>query len=87
MSNKLTTIWLASLLSLLVDDVTGQTEDVCLAVRRGPEPETIQGRPGKQGVAGPAGPVGPPGPIRNCLCNLTEITSLKREVEMLKGKS
>ena len=80
-------IWLALLLTMLIDDATSQTEDVCLAVRRGPEPETIQGRPGKQGVAGPARPVGPPDPAGSCSGDLMEITSLKREVQMLKGKS
>ena len=87
MSYKLIMIWLATILILFIDDVASQTDDVYLAVRRGPEPETIQRRPGKQGVAGPAGPVAPPGPAGSCSCDLTEVTSLKREVKMLKSKS
>jgi len=72
----------ASLLSLTIfltiDCILSQTDDVFLTVRRGPEPETIQGRPGKQGAVGPAGsfgPIGPPGPQGNCICDLTEVES------------
>ena len=91
MRSKMTVIWLMPLLILFSDaKVASQTDDVCLAIRRGPEPETIQGRPGKQGVAGPDGPVGPagpPGPAGSCSCDLTEVTSLRREVQTLRGKS
>ena len=61
------------------------TEDVCLSVKHGPEPEVIQGRPGKQGAAGPEGPVGPRGPQGNCTCDLTEVENLNTEVEDLRS--
>ena len=70
---------MTSMLCLLLSfKVLGQTDDVCLAVRRGPEPEIIQGRPGKQGVAGDIGPPGPPGPEGRCSCDLEEVRTLKR---------
>ena len=68
----------------------GQTDDVFLSVRRGPEPEAIQGRPGKQGAVGPegpAGPIGPRGPPGNCTCDSTEVEQLNAQVQTLTGMS
>ena len=65
-----------------------QTDDVFLSVRRGPEPEAIQGRPGKQGAVGPEGPVGPigpRGPPGSCTCDLTEVEQLNAQVQTLTG--
>ena len=53
-------------------DVSAQSDDVCLSVRRNADPEAIQGRPGKQGATGAIGPVGPPGPEGSCTCNVEE---------------
>ena len=64
----------------------GQTDDVYLSVKRGPEPEAIQGRPGKQGPAGPEGPVGSPGPQGSCTCEVTDkVRNLTTEFEELRG--
>jgi len=78
---------------LTIDSILSQTDDVFLTVRRGPEPETNQGRPGKQGAVGPAGPIGPigpPGPQGNCICDLTELESsnvqLQTKVENLTSQ-
>ena len=68
----------------------GQTDDVFLSVRHGPEPEAIQGRPRKQGAVGPEGPVGPigpRGPPGNCTCDLTEVEQLNVHVQTLTGLS
>ena len=57
-------------------------------MRRGPEPEAIQGRPGKQGAVGPEGPVGPigpRGPPGSCTCDLTEVEQLNKQVQTLTG--
>ena len=69
---------------------TGYSDDVCLSLRQsGPEPEVIQGRPGKQGVDGQIGPIGPrgaPGPQGSCTCDLSEVRALRDEVQILTGK-
>ena len=66
-----------------------QTDDVCLSLRQsGPEPEVIQGRPGKRGVAGRKGPIGPrgaPGPQGSCTCDLSEVRALRKQVQILTG--
>ena len=61
------------------------SDDVCLSVHRDPEPEVIQGRPGKQGADGLAGPVGPPGPPGTCTCNLVEVVGLQKQLEEITG--
>ena len=80
-------VLIAAILSL-GGGVAGQntnTDDVCLSVRRGPEPEVIQGRPGKQGADGRVGPVGPPGPRGSCRCDLNEVAILREQVQHLSG--
>ena len=75
---------------LILQGAIGQTDDVFLSVRRGPEVETIQGRPGKQGAVGPegpAGPIGPRGPPGNCTCDSTEVEQLNAQVQTLTGLS
>ena len=59
-------------------------------MRRGPEPEAIQGRKGKQGAFGPegtVGPIGPRGPPGNYTCDLTEVEQLNVQVQTLTGLS
>ena len=59
-------------------------------MRRGPEPEATQGRPGKQGAVGPegaVGPIGPRGPPGNCTCDLIEVEQLNAPVQTLTGLS
>ena len=68
---------------------TGHSDDVCLSLRQsGPEPEVIQGRPGKQGADGRIGPIGPrgaTGPRGNCKCDLSEVSALRDQVQILTG--
>ena len=81
-------ITLHATIILSLGGVICQTDDVFLSVRRGPEPEVIQGRPGKQGVAGPVGPAGPMGPIGpqgNCTCDTRRIEQLNSQVQILSG--
>ena len=75
---------------LTLHGAIGQTDDVYLSVRRGLEPEAIQGRPGKQGAVGPEGPAGPirpRGPPGNCACDLTEVEQLNELVQNLTNLS
>ena len=73
-------------LCFTIFNVGGQTEDVCVTVRSGPQPETVPGRPGKRGPVGFVGPKGDTGPEGTCTCNLTEIAALlNQELSILQG--
>ena len=83
-------VLISTLILMLGGEITtAQTDDVCLSLRQsGPEPEVIQGRPGKQGVAGRKGPIGPrgaPGPQGSCTCDLSEVRALREQVQILTG--
>ena len=84
-------VLISTLILMLGSEITtAQTDDVCLSLRQsGPEPEVIQGRPGKQGADGQIGPIGPrgaPGPQGSCTCDLSEVRTLRDQMQVLTGK-